>query len=446
MKELGRCGRKSVANEKWPQTGLAYLASILGKDGHNIKIIDGMVQKFSTEEIRKFNPRIAVLSTTTPTFNNDAKVAKMIKEDFDCCLGFVGTHVSVLPEKSLKESVADFIAVNEAEYTLLDLVRNLNSSWKNVSGLYYKSKDRIIKTKDREPIKDLDELPFPSRHLLPNQKYTMPLTRGNPFATIISSRGCPYRCIFCRAGSVWGKGVRARTTENVVKEIEFVVKDLNIKYFVFMTDTFTLNKKWTIDLCKKVIDKKLDIKFLCNSRVDTIDEETLKIMKKAGCISISYGIESGDQEILNTSKKGTTLEQATKAVQLTKKTRISVFAYFILGLPGETWKTIFKTIRFAKKLDPDYVNFHIATPFPGTELYDIAKRNNWIVSENWGDFEEQGSSVIRTKHLTSDDLVKAQKMAMNSFYLRPGKIISELLKIRSMNDLKIRVKTAFKFI
>jgi radical SAM superfamily enzyme YgiQ (UPF0313 family) len=174
--------------------------------------------------------------------------------------------------------------------------------------------------------------------------------------------------------------------------------------------------------------------------------EMLKKMKKAGCISISYGIESGSQKILDSSKKGITLAQSKKAIDMTKKAGIGTFAYFIIGLPGENWDTIRQTIRFAKRLDPDYVNFHIATPFPGTELYDIAVKNKWLVSDNWADFEEEGSAVLRTEDLSPKDLVKAQKMAMRSFYMQPKTILKQLLKIRNLNDIKVRIDTAIKLI
>jgi magnesium-protoporphyrin IX monomethyl ester (oxidative) cyclase len=294
MKEIGRCGRKSVAGEIWPQTGLAYLAAVLEQDKHEVMIIDSMAETFSMEEfiqkIKGFNPKLIVVNTTTPTFTNDSEIVKIIRKNIKCYIGFVGTHVSVLPKESLANSKADFLLAGEAEYSLKELANKINSSWKSIKGLCFRKKGKIYMNKPRQPITNLDELPFPARHLLPNEKYVMPLTNGKPFATIISSRGCPFRCIFCRAGDVWGKNVRTRSVKSVMNEIKEIVNKFGIHYIAFMTDTFTVNKKWTLNLCNEIIKNKINIKWFCNSRVDTIDEEMLAKMKEACCVSISYGI------------------------------------------------------------------------------------------------------------------------------------------------------------
>lgn len=449
MKELGRCGRKSVAGEVWPQTGLAYIAAVLKQNNHEVSILDAMAENISVKQtvssIKKFRPKMVILSTSTPTFKNDSKVIEIIKENYQSLIGLVGTHTSVLPEESLKETNADFVLVNEVEYTLLDLINNINDSWKKIKGLCYKKKIIKCNTK-RIPVKNLDTLPFPTRNLLPNNKYRMVLTRGKPFATIISSRGCPYKCTFCRTGSVWGDKTRHRSPENIVSEIMNIKKQFGINYFVFMTDTFTVNKKWVIELCNKIIQINKGIKWLCNSRVDTIDKEMLIKMKQAGCISISYGIESGSQKILDLSRKNIKIQDSISAVKMTKEVGISVFAYFILGLPGETKETINQTISFASNLDPEYANFHIATPFPGTEFYKAAIKNKWLVSEDWNQFEEEGSAVISTENISSQELVEAQKKAMRKFYLRPNKIIKTASDIKNLKDLESKIITGLKLV
>ena len=447
-KEIGRCGRKSVANDILPQTGLAYLAAIVEKEGHKARIIDSMAERLNIhqtiQEIKKYNPEIIIMNTSTPTFINDEKICKLIKRELDAVVAYVGTHVSVLPKESLKGSEADLVFVNECEYTLKELLKKINLSWAGIKGLCYKKNGVIMCNEYRPLIENLDELPFPARHLLP--KYTTPLSAGLPFATIIPSRGCSYQCIFCRAGNVWGEKVRMRSTESVFSEIKKIVDDFGIMNIGFMADTFTINKKWTIDLCNKMIDAGLNINWVCNSRVDTVDEEMLHIMKKAGCSVISYGVESGDQNILNRSKKGITLDQSRKAILLTKKAGILSFAYFIIGLPGETWKSANRAINFAIELDSDYAIFHIATPFPGTEFYEIAKENGWLVTSDWEKFEEEGSAVISTNNLSADDLVKLQKKAMNKFYLRPTYIIKQLTKIRSVYDIRTKIKAGLSIL
>lgn len=447
MKEIGRCGTKTVANEVWPQTGLACLAAVLEKDSHDVKIIDAMAENILFNEmligIKKFNPELIVMNTSTPTFTNDAAICDLIKKEIKTKIGFVGTHVSVLPERSMKKSNADFLIIGEAEYTLKELANNL--PFDKIKGICYREDTETKFSQLRPLIHDLDELPFPSRNLLPNDKYTMPFTSGKPFATIIPSRGCPYKCIFCRSGSVWGKYARMRSPENVFNEMK-KVKEMGIDYITFMADTFTINKKWTLKLCELIIENKLKVSWLCNSRVDTIDEDMLRSMKKAGCILISYGIESGDQEILDLSEKGITIQQSKRAVELTKKIGISMVGYYIIGLPGETWRTIKKTIDFSRELDTDYVEFHIATPFPGTKFYELAKSKGWLLSEDWEDFEEKDSSVLCTDKLSSEDLIRAKKIAMRSFYFRPLKILKYMKKIKNFSDFKSKLSAGAKLL
>jgi radical SAM superfamily enzyme YgiQ (UPF0313 family) len=453
MKELGRCGRKSIAGERWPQTGLAYLAAVLLEDGHECRILDAMAEKIGVDEtIRKisaFSPDLILIHITTPTFRNDAKVVELISQsairNLQSKIGFTGTHGSVLPEESLHESVADFAIVGEAEETLRELVSKLSSDWENIQGLAFrKSKTQIQINQSRPLIANLNSLPFPARQLLPNEKYRMPFFAEEPFVTIIPSRGCPYQCTFCRAGAVWGERVRLRSAGNVCEEIERVISDLQIHNVVFMTDALTLKKSWTVELCELIKTRNLKIRWIGNSRVDAVDLELLKLMKSAGCELLSYGIESGNQAILDRAKKKITIAQSEQAIQLTKQAEILAFAYFILGLPGETRETINQTIAFAKKINPDYVNFHIATPFPGTELYQIAIDNKWLITDDWSQFEEQGSAVMRTEQLTAQDLVKAQKMAMRRFYFRPQQIAKEIKRVRNPAELKKKIRAGLK--
>jgi len=446
MKEVARCGRKSITGEIWPQTGLAHIASVLEKEGHEVKIIDGMVGPKTAEQtltsIKLFNPEMIVINTSTPTIVNDMKFCEIIKKNSNSSVVLLGTHASALPRESLISSEADFVVVNEGELVIKELAGN--NDFKHIKGLCYKEAEKIKCNLPREPITNLDDLPLPARHLLENDKYTMPLTKGKSFATIISSRGCNFNCIFCRTKTGWGSGFRTRSVNNVIEEIKDVVHNYKINFVVFMTDTFTNDRHWVLRLCKSIIKEKIAFKWLCNSRVDTVDEEMLVAMKKAGCLIISYGIESGSQEILDNAKKGIELGQSKKAISLTKKVGIKSIGYYVLGLPGETIETIKQTIKFAKELDTGYANFHIATPFPGTEFYDTAEKNNWLITKDWEKYEERGSCVISTETLKPNDLIRMQEFAMRQFYLRPKKIFKELLDNMRLNDLKILIKTGMK--
>ncbi len=470
MKEIGRCGRKTVAGELWPQTGLAYLAAIATESGNNAKIIDGMATPLSINEliniIQKENFDLIIVHSSTPTFNNDNKIISEIKKVINVTIGFTGTHTTVLPKESLKNSKADFVLIGEAELTLREFINTLNEipvqqdlfsssqnrinsaidKLKTINGLAIKYEDKIIITPQREILPDLNSLPFPARELLPNDKYIMPFFDRKPFVTVVPSRGCPYKCTFCRAGKVWGTKPRFRDPSNIITEIKEIINKLNIKNIVFMTDALTLKRDWTLALLDEMLKENLGIRWICNSRVDSVDIEMLKLMKKVGCELISYGVESGNQTILDQAKKNIKIQDSINAIKLTRQAGITSLAYFIIGLPGETEETIKESIEFAKMLNPDYVNFHIATPFPGTEFYEYAKKNKLLISENWDDFEEEGSAVIRTKTLSPEQLIKFQKKAMNSFYFRPKYIMKELLSIRSTAALKAKIRACVNLI
>ncbi len=447
MKELGRCGRKSVAGEVWPQTGLGYIAAVLRKGGHEVMFMDSMAMGFdvgqSIYKIAAFKPEIAILHTTTPTYNNDAKVLDLIQKRTGACCGFVGTHPTALPEESLKQSSADFVIVSEVETTLLDLCDNFKGDWSKILGLAYRKDGKILRNGERPLFPNLDEFPFPARDLMPVDKYKMPFFGDEPFITVIPSRGCPFQCTFCRAGMVWGENARHRSPDNICDEIEEVIAKYGIRNVVMMSDTLTLKMDWIGALAQRIIDRKIKIKWIGNSRVDTVSLELLKTMGKSGCQLLSFGMESGNQQILDSSKKHINLKQTVQGIQWAKQAGILTFGYFIVGLPGETWDTIKESIAFAKEADPDYVNFHVATPFPGTELYEIAKRNNWLITDDWSQYEEEGSAVMRTEHLSPEELVKAQKMAMRAFYFRPGKVMQELKRaFSSPRMFKSKVKAA----
>lgn len=467
MKEIGRCGRRAVAGELWPQTGLAYLAAIALECGAEAKIVDAMAESIDLTNllgiIDTFNPDFIIANSTTPTINNDSDVIHRIKSKFPhIIIAMTGTHVSALPEESLKKSGADFVFINEAEETLREILnnimvkdifstipqKNLRSNFEQIrekiKGIAFLHTGQFIRSDERGFIEALDKLPMPARNLLPNHAYRMPFFDNEPFVTLIPTRGCPWRCIFCRAGKVWGRRIRTRSVENVIYEIEYILSELKIRNIAFMTDSLTLNKKWAMEFLSAILKKGLQFRWVCNSRTDAVDSEMLSLMKKAGCLLISYGIESGDQNILNTAKKSIELKDCLRAIELTRKSKILSMAYFIIGLPGETKETIHKSIDFAIKLNPDYVNFHVATPFPGTEFYDIAERNKWLITKDWNYYEEEGSAVIKTSELSPEDLMKAQKTAMKRFYLRPSKILKEFASIRSVAELKSRLKAGMK--
>ncbi len=453
MKEVGRCGRKSIAGEYWPPTGLASLAAVAGESGAQPLFWDGMLPHLHFENLKLYllnhKPSVIIMLTTTPTFNNDLQNARLIKEYLpESLIGMVGTHSSVYTEETCKSEEIDFVLINEAENTLSFLVpiwKDFFKSWrskaKDIPALAFKQDDGSIHVNHTPSyVTNLDNLPFPERCLMRLERYTMPFFNNEPFVTIIPSRGCPYRCTFCRAGRVWGSKVRLRSVENVIREIELITQRYEIKNLVFMTDSFTFSRQWVMDFCKALKELATPLRWICNSRVDAVDLPMLQAMKESGCLMVSYGIESPHPDILKSARKDITSEDIRKAIKVTRKAGILSFGYFILGLPGETEQTIKKTIRFARKLRPDFVNFHIATPFPGTEFYQYARNHSLLTTRKWEAFEEEGSAVISYPHLPAERLQFWQKKAMKAFYLRPQKILREILRLRSLSEFKAKCK------
>jgi anaerobic magnesium-protoporphyrin IX monomethyl ester cyclase len=277
-------------------------------------------------------------------------------------------------------------------------------------------------------IKDLDSLPFPARHLLPMDKYTI-LGKKSTIGNIISSRGCPFYCTFCESSLLFGRMFRARSPKNVVDEMKQLINEYHPKTIEFSDDLFTLNMKRTETICDEIRRRGLDIPWACSSRVDTVSRSLLRKMKKAGCILIYYGVESGSQRVLNLMRKHIKIEQIIKAIKWTKEVGIEILASFIIGFPGETREDMQKTIAFAKRLDVDYAQFSFATPYPGTELYQMAKEKGLLLTEDWSQYTA-GKPVIAVDNSTKDDLTKLLKKAYQKFYLSPKLLLRHLSKRR----------------
>lgn len=448
----GRCEQRlSSFQYVMVPISLPMIAGLLLKNGIEVKIDDFIVEDFNFDQaikkIAAYKPDLAIVNFSTVSFNNDKEFVKRLKKKLaKTHLSAIGVHVTSLPERTLKETFLDSVIRGEPEITCLKLCQALGKkgSLSKVSGLSFKQAKKIINNPDRPEIGDLDSLPFAARHLLKNDRYFMPVY-NRPYTLLITARGCPNNCIFCTANKYYGKKFRMRKVEKVIEEIDEIVNKNKISDITMWADTFTLNKSYVMDLCRKIGEKNLKFSWMCNARVNTVDLEMLKAMKKAGCIGIAYGVESGVQEILNNAKKGITLKQIERAFDLTRQAKIDSLAHVIFGLPGESKKTISQTIKFINKIDPDYVQFYCAIPFHGTEFRQIAKKNNWIASDDWNKYE-LNQSVIETPQLSRKDLGKARRKAMVSFYLRRKFIVREFKKVKSMKDFVNLSKKGFNFL
>jgi len=443
IRDINRSGRRSRERTIWPQTSLAYLAAVIKNEGYTVDILDCIAEEINwnhfKEIIQIILPRFVVINAITSIISNDLYAAYLGKYNKAKTIA-VGPHISSLPEETLMRfPCLDFGIIGEAEITIKELVLNLDKekSLEKVKGLVYRDKNEKIQiTPERDFIESLDELPIPLHELLPVSKYKLPYI-GSNYTFVLASRGCPFKCSFCRQPIMWKRQVRKRSAKSLFNELKYLNK-IGIHNIMFHADTFTIDRAIVIELCEMIIKEKLKVRWICNSRVDTIDYEMLVMMKKAGCWMIAYGIESGSNEILRNVKKGegATVDQAKKAVLWTKKAGIQVWAYFIIGLPGENHETVNETINFAKSIPVDIVNFAVGAPYPGTELYDQSQKNKWLESESWEDFDQNYSAILSFPGFSSDDTIKSIGLAYKRWYLRPSGIVSLFKGINSWKDFR----------
>ncbi|MBN2127355.1 MAG: cobalamin-dependent protein, partial [Candidatus Diapherotrites archaeon] len=361
---------------------MAYATGVLEKEGFETKLIDAPAHGQKYEEVEKialeFNPKLIVIDSVIASFNSDAKIAEKLKEKMpEAFIAMVGVHPSALPEECLTRAKAvDAVAVHEYDFILKDLAKALNEkkALATVKGLVYRkpgAKNEFIRNPEMPLItsNELDEMPFVSevckRHLK-IEDYFYPSVLY-PEVTIMTGRGCKYRCTFC----MWPQTLtlrpyRARSVKNVADEFEWIKKNLpQVKDIMIEDDTLTQDKERTIELCKEIIKRKINLPWTCNSRAD-IDYETMQWMKKAKCRLMCVGFESGVQEILNNIKKGTTIPKIKEFMKDSKKSGILVHGCFMMGNRGETKESIKETIKFAKELDPDTAQFFPIMVYPGT--------------------------------------------------------------------------------
>lgn len=448
----GRCEQRlSSFQYVMVPISLPSIAGLLLSKGYNVKIWDCMADNISARSLARalfdYNPQLIIFNISTPTVASDLEFISKLKRVLPKShLTAIGTHVTAAPEEVLKESGLDSVIRREPELTSLKLAEVIKTGGKlkTVLGLSFRRHKTIIRNSNRPFCQNLDALPFPARHLLNNQKYTLPIV-NQPYTLLVPSRGCPHQCIYCTARVYYGSKVRFRSVKSVMAELEEIVNQHKIEFVTMWSDTFTINQDFVTKLCQAIIKSGLGFSWMCNARVDTISPEMLKLMHQAGCMGISYGVESGNQTILDNIKKGITLEQINQAFRWTRQAGIEALAHVIFGLPGETKETIQQTVAFVINLKPDYAQFYCAIPFPGTELYQKAKEQNWLTTEDWSKFEIN-QAILNTPLLTAAELDQARVGAYKKFYLRIPYILGRLAKIKNTRDLVLTTKQGVSFI
>ncbi|MBI1878943.1 MAG: cobalamin B12-binding domain-containing protein [Chloroflexi bacterium] len=440
---------------------LSYATGVLEQNGFQVKLVDapaaGHNLSYILDLVEGWQPNLVVLDTSTPSIQNDVRVAEAIKQRLSkTFVTLVGPHVSALPEESLKLSLAvDAVARREYDYTIRDLAIALQSGSgpEGVLGLSYRRASEIVHEPNRPFIQDLDALPLISevykRHLRV-EDYFYSITRY-PEVTIITGRGCPYQCTYCMwPQTLTGHGYRRRSVENVADEFEFIVREFpQVKEVFIEDDTLTVNQKRCLDLSKELIRRGNRLPFTANSRAD-ITYETLYWLGQAGLRLLCVGFESGDQTLLDAVRKNVKVEQFYEFRQAARRAGVLIHGCFMAGNPGETSESLTKTLALAKTLNPDTAQFFPIMIYPGTEAYEWAKQRGFI---NTGDFREWLTanglhrSIVSQPGLSAEDLTAWCDTARRSFYLRPRYIMGKILQMISHpSEARRTIKAATTFI
>ncbi|MGD0071121.1 MAG: radical SAM protein [Candidatus Bathyarchaeia archaeon] len=434
--------------------GISYLVAVLEEKGYEVDVVDCQVsrptQKQLEDKFRSLNPDIIGVTSATVTYLPALDILKAAKAALPNCITMIGgPHVTVLDERTFTESAdVDIVVRGEGEQTMLELASLVSDgnlkSLSEVAGITFKKNGKVFRTPDRPFIQDIDSLPYPAHKHFDVTKYKI---SGKTYMPIITSRGCPFNCAFCLASKMCGKGFRARSPSKVVDELEWLRDTFEAGAFAFYDDTFTYDVNRAIAICDEMKARKFGLPWDCRTRVDRVSKELLTKLRSTNCQLIHFGVESGSQQMLNTMRKGTTVEQNARAIKWAKESGILVAISLVIGYPGETPEMLQQTIDFIHKTKPDYVYMCEAVPYPGTELYNYVKELGLEISENWNQYHEQ-MQVFKNTLLPLEKLEETKKALYDSFftptyYLRKklrGDFHSQIMARMALNHLVWKYK------
>ncbi|SNQ61516.1 B12-binding domain-containing radical SAM protein [Candidatus Methanoperedens nitratireducens] len=411
-------------NSVLPPYSLLQVASLLRKRGHEVSLIDANGENINYPALEKMVSGMSygavIFRFISATFDWDMQTATISKKYSDApTIGICWTLGSSAKTVLNEAKNLDIYLRNEYEVVAPELIDRLSAGDKlsDVAGIAYRHEGEIKVNRDASPIQNYDDIPLPAYDLLKSfNPYYADTKHGQPFTIMYTSKGCPNSCIYCTmANTKW----KARSAESVIEELRHLKQNYNIKTIMFFDEAFTINRKRVEKITQAIIDERLDIKWYCNSRVDRIDRDLLKKMKQAGCKAVCMGIESGSQKVIAGADKRISVEKSAEAIKMVKDAGIKVYCSFIFGLPGENRDTINETIEFIKRTLPTGGEFNIATPYPGTKLYEIAMEKGWITGQY--DFRRmnQNKSIMRTEELTTEEIDRARKQAHYALFLNP---------------------------
>ena len=436
-----------------PPLGLAYLAAVLEKNDHDVRIYDcslGITLPELAGQLQAYQPDVVGITSTTPAFPDARRTAEKVREILPRAVVVLGgAHVSAVPG-ALEHDCFDVGVIAEGEETMLELVRQIEgnglSDRDSIAGLAFKQDGKVVLTEPRGYIKDLDTIPPPARHLLPPLSAYSPTPasyRKLPLAVLMTSRGCPYKCIFCDR-KVFGNLTRGHSPERVVFEVEEALNRYGAREIRFFDDTFTFNKKRVLEICELFRKRDLRFPWTCLTRVGAVTKDLLRTMKEAGCWQVLYGLESGDPDVLRALKKGHTVEQNEQAVRWAQEVGLGVRGDFIVGTPYDTKESLERTLQFAKGLKLDYAHFNKFVPFAGTELYEelVKQGYEWDVSDLPTILDHHATPFVPPS-MTMDEFQSFLDRANREFYLRPSHILRRLARTRTWDEMMGQVRGAF---
>ncbi len=425
----------------WPPLGLLYVASFAESKGHRIHLMDAIAEELTFEDIesfiRKHRPSFVGITSVTTQISSACRVASIVKRASPGSPVVIGgPHASAVPDDVLKDTNVDYVVRGEGEYSFSELIAG--KPIETINGLSYRSNGPdgdIVHNAPGEPIMDLDSLPMPAYHLTQFDLYkpSVGAYKRLPAIAMITTRGCPGKCIFCTSA---GTTLRTRTADKIVAEIEHLQAEYDIREVNFYDDTFTMFRKNVARFCDLIVERGIDLTWSCFARVDCVNESLLAKMRAAGCHQILYGIESADPEMLKNIRKPIDLDRTRQTVRLTQAAGIDVRATFMFGNPGETVESMRRTIDFAKELGPDLVMFNILVPLPGTEIHEWAKKKGYLRTQNWQDYDA-ANVMVELPTVASDEINRMYRTAYREFYFRPRYMLRRLKRLRSLEDIKM---------
>ncbi|MFQ5904983.1 MAG: B12-binding domain-containing radical SAM protein [bacterium] len=429
----------------YPPLGLLQIGACLRAAGNDVVFLDAALYPARVATVAKyFRPEMVCITSVTPTFPKALELARFVKGELDVPVVFGGPHVSMIPEESLGSGDVDFAVVGEGEQTVVELARAIEGGNPlRVTGVWTRCGGEAIFTGRRAPVEQLDTLPFPDWSLVEHvSAYAPPDALNRRVLTIITSRGCPFDCSFCMSSKLFDRRIRRRSVENVLAEIEHLLRRERAREIHFADDCFTSDRQWVLDFCRALRSEKLrlNLSFMNGVRADEVDEEILAALRGAGVRTVGFGVESFDEKLMRESGKRLTLDSVEHAFRVSKSLGLRTWGFFIIGFPEETREQALSTLAFAKKLAPDFAKFFPLVPYPGSEIFKKMEASRLPGHRDWNSFGLYSGRVPTLSRMDSCEIAALIAAFYRKFYLRPGRLLAMLSKMRTASQLFLSLR------